>query len=406
MGSSVLRSGGPRRARGLLEDERRGRKAPERSWKGTLRQRVQVARGLPQVVVRITGHYQGHANVRARMLYVARNGEEFLRCEGGEEVVGRGEIEDLAGAWAADFSARKNARDATGFTVSLPPDLVRTPEERQRAEAAVAAFLEREMGGRFEYVFAAHTDRDHHHVHVIVKRRGRDGERLRTDPADLARWRGVFAEAAREQGFDVDASPRYARGKGRQFGSMAVDRIRTRGAEPEVDRGRRERGDAPVASERAVEVNAEERREFARVARETAEEASRIVASRERARGLELAGLLGVFAARMSGPEGAPEERPGWAEARVDVLATFLILRRESERLYGAEVAGVGRVGKQLAGAIERGERVDEREVLTLAREAAEGIEDPDRRRRATRTAERLADRVRARGIEPDEAER
>jgi len=375
-----------------------------RHWTGTLRQRVAVARGSPQVVVKVYGHYQGAKRVLKHLLYMAREGEEKLHMGGGEEVVGRGEIEDLVAGWAAEFTTRTNGRDVTAMELSLPPQLVRTEEDRERALAASVAFLEREFGDRFEYAFAAHNDTDHYHVHVLVKRRGAGGELLATNKPDLARWRQGFAEAARERGFEVDASPRYARGKTRASASPEVEQMRRRGAEPEVDRRRRERsGPSDEVRQRAKEVNASERLAYARSALEVARESRGFVSAADRAGGLEMAGVLALYSARMDSPQEGDERRPGWAQARPLVVDVYKIMREESERLYGAELRRVSGVRNELAGELERSDRgapEDQRAaMLEEARRLATAIADPERRRRAVELLERLdVERGRARG--------
>lgn len=382
----------------ILGDRRGGRTARGPNWRGSLRQRVAVARGLPQVVMKITGHYKGARSVLGRALYVAREGEGVLRTGTGEEVVGRAEVEDLVSGWAADFGTRANGRDATGFTLSLPPQLVQTEDDRKRALEATVAFLDGEFGGRFEYFFAAHDDTDHYHVHVIVKRRGLNGERLSTNRADLMRWRERFAEAAQRLGFEVDASPRYARGKSRSSSPFGVEQMRRRGESPEVDRGQGPgRRLSEASRRRAAEVNAAERQAYASAAIEAAREARGFVEAAGRSAGLELAGVLALYAARMGGPESG-EKRPGWAQARPLVVAVYKILREESERLYGAELGNVARVRDELGNELERGrgdEQGDQKAAaLAEARRLAAEIRDPGQRRRAEALIERLEGEV------------
>jgi hypothetical protein len=82
----------------------------------------------------------------------------------------------------------------------------------------------------YEWVFGIHEDRNHPHTHMMVKMRGREGEKkLQLRKADLYRLREMYAEAAREQGVQLAASPRAARGVQHKGLKQAVYHVRKEG---------------------------------------------------------------------------------------------------------------------------------------------------------------------------------
>jgi type IV secretory pathway VirD2 relaxase len=54
-----------------------------------------------------------------------------------------------------------------------------------KVQGAVRQFGREAFGGRFDYVFALHTDVDHPHVHMAVRSLGEGGKRLNPRKADL-----------------------------------------------------------------------------------------------------------------------------------------------------------------------------------------------------------------------------
>ena len=81
-------------------------------------------------------------------------------------------------------------------------------------------------------MFAPHDDAKQFHVHVVVQARGHDGTQLRITKEDIQDLRLLLAEKAREQGIELDASPRWARGEEReQQRPWAVEGIERRGEE-------------------------------------------------------------------------------------------------------------------------------------------------------------------------------
>ena len=176
-------------------------------WEGSISDRLKVARGLPQAVIKITSHSHGKSAVHRRLDYISREGELMIETETGERLQGKDETKQLLNDWAEDFGARKNGRDASCVVLSFPEGV-----DHGTAYKIAQEFLAEQYGDNYRYAFAAHADTDHYHVHAVVKTVGLDGCALPTYKADLREWRINMAEKAKEHGLALDASPRFARG--------------------------------------------------------------------------------------------------------------------------------------------------------------------------------------------------
>lgn len=203
-----------------------------------INKRVHAAYGKRQSVLRVISHVRGIRNARQLFEYVAgatKEGERMtLEADSGLMLRDSNEVSEYLGSWEADFSGRKNARDVMHMTVSVP-------QGSDRVSTLNAA---RNFGGEYlsnhEYVFVRHDDTLNPHVHFVVKVLGRDGVRLNMRKADLEEARETFTHHAQEQGIDVAASRRSWRGVGVKGETMAVRKLRCRGAVPYVDQSLRD----------------------------------------------------------------------------------------------------------------------------------------------------------------------
>ncbi|MDN8001414.1 hypothetical protein QZN00_30240 [Burkholderia multivorans] len=96
---------------------------------------------------------------------------------------------------------------------------------------AARTFAREEFGGQRDYVFAAHDDEAHPHVHLIVLAHGRDSRRLNPRKADLQQWRERFAQELRDRGVEANATPRRTRGVTQRYERQAVRHMRAGGTE-------------------------------------------------------------------------------------------------------------------------------------------------------------------------------
>lgn len=187
---------------------------------------ARVARRAPEVMVKITGRTRDGDHLRAHLDYISRNG---LSLEGpdGERLIERAEVRELARDWAEeavmDPGLRRNASLSLSIVLSMP-----VGTQAYRLEDSARAFAAEMFGGRFPYVFALHDEGRHPHVHLTVRRLGRDGERLNPRKADLQLWRERFAHALRARGLEAEATPRRTRGVTRKAERMPIRKMRER----------------------------------------------------------------------------------------------------------------------------------------------------------------------------------
>lgn len=220
------------------------------------RRAARVAKGCPEVMVKITGFGKGAQHVKSHMDYISRNAKVELENDRGEILATKDDIRELFKDWSSDFGdsrRRQNQRDTMHMVLSMPEG---TPPEAVRKGAR--AFAQEAFAANHEYVFALHTDEPHPHVHITVKMLGHDGARLNPRKADLQRWREVFAERMRDEGVEAEATPRAARGKVKKAERQVVRHIE-RGDErrpPRVPRVRAEQV-RQVAHELAAEAKGE-----------------------------------------------------------------------------------------------------------------------------------------------------
>ena len=211
-----------------LEEARRGSlPRGRRQWTGSLRQRGRASRGLPQAVFKISSYSYSAAAVWQRVQYVSREGE--LEAEGPGELRDQAQLAQMVEEWDAQTGARARRQFAMSAVVSFPKGV----DEAQATEAA-RQFFRAAFAENHDYVFAPHTDAKQFHVHVVVQSAGHDRKQLRIRRDDLQDLRLLLAEKAHEQGIELDASPRWARG---------LDAERRPG--PEVE-GIQRRGETPA----------------------------------------------------------------------------------------------------------------------------------------------------------------
>lgn len=197
------------------------------TWTDVEARFARVARRAPEVMVKITGRTRDGDHLRAHLDYISRNGALALEGPDGERLIERAEVRDLARDWAEeavmDPGRRRNASLSLSIVLSMPAGT-----QAYRLEDSARAFAAETFGGRFPYAFALHDEGRHPHVHLTVRRLGRDGERLNPRKADLQLWRERFAHALRARGLEAEATPRRTRGVTRRAERMPIRKMRER----------------------------------------------------------------------------------------------------------------------------------------------------------------------------------
>ncbi len=191
----------------------------------------------PEVMVKISGGGKDMRHIKAHMDYISRNGTVEVEDENGVRHLGKEEVRDVRDSWAdgktripTDEGTRK---EAFNIVLSMPAGT-----SRQAVKDAARQFATEQFGNH-QYVFAAHDDEAHPHVHLAVKAVDKDGVRMNPRKADLQRWREHFAETLREHGVAANATPRRARGQVRKAEKQEIIHMQRRGVEPAVKAARK-----------------------------------------------------------------------------------------------------------------------------------------------------------------------
>jgi hypothetical protein len=201
-----------------------GRALPERERPLSIGQIKLINRTVwrtPEVMVKVINKGSSSlAGVSGHVGYIGRQGAVELETDEGEVLqgpeVGKALLED----WNLDLIQQRNKIDLTPNKPKQPPRLVYklifsmpagTPPEK--VQAAVRNFAREEFGLKHRYVMALHTDEPHPHVHLVLKSRSEDGQRLYLRKAMLRQWREGFACHLRALGVAANATPRFIRGE-------------------------------------------------------------------------------------------------------------------------------------------------------------------------------------------------
>ena len=238
----------PNKARG--EDVRLGGGSRPSSISPSAKARLaRIARGAPEVMVKITGRSRGVVHLKQHLDYITRNGRLQAELQDGSKVETRADLRALHDDWlAANILGergghRPGAAQSVGIILSMPEG---TPPDRVHDAARSWA---RTTLHDHDWLLVRHDDRGHPHVHVTVRAVGPTGKRLTAGPADLQRWRETFARELRRLGIEAEATPRKARGVVIKSAKSATHRVEQRGLESRV--ARRSRDETTMSPDRA-----------------------------------------------------------------------------------------------------------------------------------------------------------
>jgi len=231
--------------------------------KSTLARNLQIAQRRPQAVLKITRYGHGGAKILSHIRYVQRHGKLAMEDENGEQIEDPRELRRRVRLWTEQAGATmeepnaettRKRRVTAHFILDAGKDA-----DREALRKSVREFLAERFGKEgHEYLFARHDDTKQPHVHIVLNMMDGQGRRLHTSVAEVQRWREQFAEVARANSIEVDASRAWERGKAptRSRGLMKYGAPPpTRWTQEQVRRGlaaRKERllSDAALASAR------------------------------------------------------------------------------------------------------------------------------------------------------------
>ena len=176
----------------------------------------------PEVMIKVSGGARTLHGVNRSLSYFARNGKLAMEGDSLEPLTGKGFQHDLVLDWDLDLKvlarqssreirvARRPPRLVYNVIFSMPPGT-----DPQKVLRAVKKFIGTEFGSKHRYAMVLHTDERHPHVHLVLKARSEEGERLHIKKATLRHWREKFAENLQELGVAANAAERAARGEPR-----------------------------------------------------------------------------------------------------------------------------------------------------------------------------------------------
>lgn len=206
---------------------RKGKAIPVSKRRLTVGSKSTIARTVkrtPEVMIKISSSAKNMRKVQKNVDYISRKGTVPLEDEQSNVYFGGHAKADALHTWAESIPASgEKRRETFNIIFSMPKD---TP--RKEVTEAVRRFAADKFKNH-QYLFAAHDDEDHPHVHVIVKAEPLEGKkRLNPRKADLQKWREGFAERLHELGIEANATPRAARGVTRKADKQAVIHINER----------------------------------------------------------------------------------------------------------------------------------------------------------------------------------
>jgi hypothetical protein len=191
----------------------------------------------PEVMVKVVNKGSSSlAGVGGHVGYIGRQGAVELETDEGEVLQGPDVGKTLLEDWNLDLIQQRNKINLTPNKPKQPPRLVYklifsmpagTPPEK--VQKAVRNFAREEFALKHRYVMALHTDEPHPHVHLVLKARSEDGQRLYLRKATLRQWREGFASHLRALGVAANATPRFVRGETKPRKTDAIYRAMSRG---------------------------------------------------------------------------------------------------------------------------------------------------------------------------------
>jgi Relaxase/Mobilisation nuclease domain len=217
-----------------------GRALPERERPLSISHIKLITRTVghtPEVMVKVINKGSSSlAGVGGHVGYIGRQGAVELETDEGEVLQGLEVGNALLEDWNLDLIQQRGKINLTPNKPKQPPRLVYklifsmpagTPPEK--VQAAVRNFAREEFALKHRYVMALHTDEPHPHVHLVLKARSDDGQRLYLRKATLRQWRERFASHLRALGVAANATPRQIRGVMSYRNPDGIYRARSRG---------------------------------------------------------------------------------------------------------------------------------------------------------------------------------
>ena len=220
----------------LVSYGRGGRHTPLEFSRAQLDQIGRTARGVPEVMVKVSGGGESAAATKAHLSYIDRHGKLEVHTDRGEILQGKAVAEHLTEVWNLETGRGQFRPEPKPGTIDRRPKQVHnlvfsmpkgTPPEKLLL--ATQKFAREKFALKHRYAMVLHTDQGHPHVHLVVKAKSEHGERLYIRKATLRGWREDFAQYLRELGVAANATPTQLRGKSKEHMRDGIYRALKRG---------------------------------------------------------------------------------------------------------------------------------------------------------------------------------
>jgi hypothetical protein len=188
----------------LVSYGRRGRHTPLQFSSAQLQQIGRTVRGVPEVMVKVSGGGKSADAAQAHFAYIDRHGKLEVHTDSGESLHGKAVAEHLVKAGEKDLRPKQVHNIVFSMPQGTPP---------KKLLSATQKFVREKFAFRHRYAMVLHTDQRHPHVHLVVKAVSEQGERLYIRKATLRQWREDFAGYLRELGVAANATPTQLRGR-------------------------------------------------------------------------------------------------------------------------------------------------------------------------------------------------
>ena len=220
----------------LVSYGRRGRHAPLQFSHPQVEQIGRTVRGVPEVMVKVSGGGKSAAAVKAHLAYIDRHGKLEVHTDRGEILQGKATAKHLTHVWNLEAGRGQYRPEPKPGTLDRRPKQVHnivfsmpkgTPPEKLLL--ATQKFAREKFALKHRYAMVLHTDQGHPHVHLVVKAVSEQGERLYIRKATLRVWREDFAQYLRELGVAANATPTHLRGRPKERMKDGIYRALRRG---------------------------------------------------------------------------------------------------------------------------------------------------------------------------------
>jgi hypothetical protein len=215
---------------------RRGRHTPLQFSRAQLDQIGHTVRGVPEVMVKVSGGGKSAAAVKAHLAYIDRHGKLEVHTDEGEILQGRTVAQQLRDTWNLEAGRGQYRPQPKSGAIDRRPKQVQNivfsmPKgtSPEKLLFATQKFAREKFALKHRYAMVLHTDQGHPHVHLVVKAVSEQGGRLYIRKATLRAWREDFAQYLRELGVAANATPTQLRGKPKEHMPDGIYRALKRG---------------------------------------------------------------------------------------------------------------------------------------------------------------------------------